>query len=358
MLKKIISLLVIFAMLAPLSSAVAADEPTSQPTIDEILNEYHAGSLVSADTELSAESTELIVHDEENNRLIDELFALRCKLEVNFEENIDTIQQIDCRLAELGVENVSQDELLHSIGYDALPAANLDTSDENTQWTSRRTIVTFRGQHYEIQTFEGIPKNKNSFLRSNKVEVRCEAQRITAGTTEIVGILGITALGAAAIPEFAAAVTLMDIASSVTGALVENLQPTTVIDAVDGIALVSISSHMKIIFVKGYGSPDSYQKLGYAGNYSTCTISTLIVEDSEMGEHGSTAVHDATLNLTTTVQSAYFYDYTIAVQNYYNYYNNPNEPYVCEYTVWNITLNLLGQERNFAVPNGIPSVSF
>ncbi len=41
MLKKIISLLVIFAMLAPLSSAVAADEPTSQPTIEEILNGYH-----------------------------------------------------------------------------------------------------------------------------------------------------------------------------------------------------------------------------------------------------------------------------------------------------------------------------
>ena len=41
MLKKIISLLVIFAMLVPFSSAVAADEPTSQPTIEEILNEYH-----------------------------------------------------------------------------------------------------------------------------------------------------------------------------------------------------------------------------------------------------------------------------------------------------------------------------
>lgn len=41
MLKKIISLLVIFAMLVPFSSAVAADEPTSQPSIEEILNEYH-----------------------------------------------------------------------------------------------------------------------------------------------------------------------------------------------------------------------------------------------------------------------------------------------------------------------------
>ena len=33
MFKKMIALLVIFAMLVPLSSAVAADENTSQPTI-------------------------------------------------------------------------------------------------------------------------------------------------------------------------------------------------------------------------------------------------------------------------------------------------------------------------------------
>ena len=41
MTKKIIALTVLFAMLVPFFSAAAADEPTSQPTIEEILNEYH-----------------------------------------------------------------------------------------------------------------------------------------------------------------------------------------------------------------------------------------------------------------------------------------------------------------------------
>lgn len=41
MLKKIIALTLIFAMLAPLSSAVAADNDSVTPTIEEILNEYH-----------------------------------------------------------------------------------------------------------------------------------------------------------------------------------------------------------------------------------------------------------------------------------------------------------------------------
>ncbi len=41
MTKKIISLMLIFAMLVPISSAVAADNPTAQPTVEEILNGYH-----------------------------------------------------------------------------------------------------------------------------------------------------------------------------------------------------------------------------------------------------------------------------------------------------------------------------
>lgn len=42
MLKKMIAILTVCAMLAPLSSAVAADNTTVTPTIEEILNEYHA----------------------------------------------------------------------------------------------------------------------------------------------------------------------------------------------------------------------------------------------------------------------------------------------------------------------------
>ena len=39
--KKLTAILLVFAMLVPLSTAVAADEVTAQPTVEEILNEYH-----------------------------------------------------------------------------------------------------------------------------------------------------------------------------------------------------------------------------------------------------------------------------------------------------------------------------
>lgn len=51
MFQKMIALLVIFAMLVPLSSAVAADEPTSQPTIEEILNGYHEKAFAAQTAE-------------------------------------------------------------------------------------------------------------------------------------------------------------------------------------------------------------------------------------------------------------------------------------------------------------------
>lgn len=51
MFKKMIALLVIFAMLVPLSSAVAADEPTAQPTIEEILNGYHEKAFAAQTAE-------------------------------------------------------------------------------------------------------------------------------------------------------------------------------------------------------------------------------------------------------------------------------------------------------------------
>ena len=49
MLKKIIAALVIFCMLIPLSSVVAADTPSAKPTVEEILDEYHRKSMEAQD---------------------------------------------------------------------------------------------------------------------------------------------------------------------------------------------------------------------------------------------------------------------------------------------------------------------
>ena len=48
MLKKIVSMLIVFAMLVPVSSAVAADNSDVQPTIEEILNSYHEKAFAAS----------------------------------------------------------------------------------------------------------------------------------------------------------------------------------------------------------------------------------------------------------------------------------------------------------------------
>lgn len=195
-------------------------------------------------------------------------------------------------------------------------------------------------------------------MRTNYTEIGYENPRITAGVTEIIQLLGITALGGVPVSEFTGAVTIMDVVSDLIGSAVDNLQPTAVFRFADKTGIASFISHMKVIFVKGYGSSDSYQVLGYVGNYVTYNISTLFVTDSEMGEHGSTAEHEANLNFERVAYSEYFYDYSIAVQNYYNYRNNVNAEYICEYAINHIAITIIGEQKNFAVPHGIPHVSF
>ena len=55
--RKMIALFLIFAMLVPLSSAVAADEMSATPTVEEILNEYHRKAFeaqIQGDTETAS----------------------------------------------------------------------------------------------------------------------------------------------------------------------------------------------------------------------------------------------------------------------------------------------------------------
>lgn len=54
MLKKVISLMIVILMLVPFSSAVAADLPSAQPTIEEILNGYHQKAFEAQSTQEAA----------------------------------------------------------------------------------------------------------------------------------------------------------------------------------------------------------------------------------------------------------------------------------------------------------------
>ncbi len=298
---------------------------------------------------------EFIIHDTAKHERIDELFALRSSLETDFQNNTAQINEIDQELQLLGVEVIPYESIGNSGNNGVQPAASFEGNDSNTQWTSRRMVVTYRGQHYELQIIEGVPLNEDSGLRRNDVEVSFDASGIVAGATEVIDIIGTTALeGIPVIGEFIHGVTLLSMCAEAIG---DSFATSTVIENVNGVAMVSFASHIKYVFVKGYGSSDSYQLLGYFGNAVTINISTIMTVDGPVGEHGSLPVHLSDINNYCTVYAEYFDDYTIATKNYYNYRNNINEPYVCEFLVRYIRLEIFETERNFEVPLQTPSIT-
>ena len=358
MFKKMIALVLIFAMLVPFSSAAAADEPSATPTVEEILSEYSDSTRSDLTAEIITDTTELVVFDAEREQQINELFALRGRLEINFEENEAAIRDIDNQLRQLGVEEISHSELLSKMGYDVLPTANIQPAHD-ISWTSRCTIAVYRGQQYELQIFEGVPTSGNSILRIDHSPINIEATGIIAGSTKVVALLGVSAISSVPVVGniLSPGITFLQLASDCYSAIHDSLQSTTVIDNVSGTALVSQIVHMKLVFVKGAGSSDSYQILGYMGNFDTYIISTLTAVDIWNGTELMT-YHEVSLGIEDTVHSAHYDDYTIALQNYYEYRNEGNDQFWYDYKLTHIDIEVFGEENRYAVPWAMGIVTF
>lgn len=153
----------------------------------------NCGLLVDA-AGIAEDEMDVIVHDQEKNEEINELFALRSQMELDYEANEARINQIDDQLELLGVENISYGEVLDKLGYDAMPLVDFE-STATTKWTSRRVVVTYNGKQFELQILEGVPVSGSSPLRKNYSNVQYEAKGIIAGVTAVIKLLGVNALG-------------------------------------------------------------------------------------------------------------------------------------------------------------------
>lgn len=271
-------------------------------------------------------------------------------------QSINAIDQIDCQLAQLGVETISYAEVLSKSGADALPCVEFSPreSEENSQWTSRRQVVNYAGALYELQIIEGVPLNKNSKLRKTYTSISYEANGIIAGVTEVIKVIAPS--GLANVSEFSAGVTILDMLASIGEAVYDSIQTSTVIDNVTGTAELTFSSHLKYIYVKGYGSSDSYQKLGYLGNYFYCAIALPTVLDGPIGEHGSLPEYDLDLSNSFEAYAAYFNDYTMAVKNYRHYQNNDLDSFQANYLIDFVELDILGTENLYYIPICVPTI--
>lgn len=309
-------------------------------------------TILSASAEtISADSNVVIVHDQEKNERIDEFFAIRSQLELDYEENRDLIERIDIELALLGVETITYGEVLQKLGVDAAPNVSIGTMVA-TDWTSRRTVVTYNGQQYELQIIEGVPADDgtmNSPLEGLSAEVSYQAAGRTAGAIEIAKVLGVTAMGAD--PYVGSVLTIATTIYDMLKAADASLTTSTVMNNVEGTALLSMTTHMKYIFVKGYGSSDQYQILCYLGNYVSYKFVTTTYYDIP-GDGDPEPVPVYYESSRDSANSAYYSDYTRAAYNYYAARNNLINDMLFNFTVTHIRVKIFQNESRFPVPIG------
>lgn len=258
----------------------------------------------------------------------------------------------------LGVETLSHTEVQNKIGADVLPMVTVGSSS-GINWTSRRVVVTYNGQHFELQIIEGVPTSGSSPLRANYTNIDYEAEGVVAGVTNVIKVLGVEAAGNEAVvgPVLATGVNILTLLQDVNHALEDALSTTTVIDDVTGTAVVSISVHMKCVFVKPYQTPDyGNQARCYIGSSATYTVSTISIID--VLENGVlNTYHNVSTGTSDTSTSAYYNDLTLPARNYYNYKYNGIVNYPENYRVISVTIDIFETERKFAAPSELPTIT-
>lgn len=304
--------------------------------------------------EISVNDMHFCVKESEKNNLITQLMLERSKLEVEYSKNRSKIAEIDSQLNSLGVTEVSTFELENRMGIDVSPYYIVNPTS-TTRWTSRRVVTTYRGKQYELQIIEGVPTSADSPLRYDSSRVYYEARGVKAGIAKVLQVLSVSALGA--IPEIgselAAGVTVYD---AIKG-MVSNLTTSTLIDKITGTGVVSLTTHMKFVYVKEYGQPDTgNQVLCYQGNSVTYLLSTISVVDTF--ENGNLkTLHDVSVSRDSSTVSERYNDYSVPVENFYSYKYNGNSNFTYDYTVKSIKIKMLNRTENYKVPSEFANIS-
>ena len=297
----------------------------------------------------------VIIEDEEKNRQIDQLLSERCELELEYEKNIVQINQIDKQLESLGVEEITMNEVNHKVGQRVMPRYSV-SSTSTTKWTSRRMVVAYANRQFEFQIIEGVPIAQNSPLRNDYTNVQYRKAGFTAGAVDAIKVVGVAALGS--LPEIGAVLSAGITVLDAFNAFISNLTTNTIIERVEGTAVVSFTSHMKYIFVKPNGSADTgNQVLCYVGNIVDYLVTTVSVVDV-MVNGVSTPTHGIGVSGQDSSKSKDYSDYSVPARNYYNYVTNGDNNFVYDYQITYVTLSLFGQNSRFAVPSEFPNISY
>lgn len=180
-------------------------------------------------------------------------------------ENTDKITEIDMQLAELGVEDLSAEEVKELFADDESSARWLTPPDStNVTWKSYQWKVVSDGKTYEAQTLLAQPKNASSNLSKTGATMIDSSCRFVAGASNVVKIVA-----TASVPEFKGRDFVMTLYNSLKGYM-QGINKETVINGAAIQYTYNTTETVSLIYVRKEGQSGN-QSLKLSHRSSTCT---------------------------------------------------------------------------------------
>lgn len=306
---------------------------------------------------VNAEEREEIQKDGyEDVQNIDELYELRSLLSVDFDKNLEQIEEIDRQLEALGVEEITQEEVAEKLGVakDSSIKSRIAVSSSSTvKWTSVREQYVYQGKSYELQIIRGVPNE--SYGESWRVDT--QARKTNAGfvaaSKNALKVITSKILGQ--LPKVGGAISTAKTFFDVFNGIISGLSTTSTIEGVDSVYMTSMKGEFLYVFVKYSGDVDAgNQILGYGG--STVQYETSININQPLKINGQWTPNISVAKVTGTITSPYYSSgYRNIASNVFWNYKNGNSSVNGHYELGYVDVDMLGEIKRLEAPYAFPN---
>ena len=290
-------------------------------------------------TEIADTTDIFIVLDQERIERIDELYAIRAKLALDYTANQEMIEKIDTQLAHLGVEEITYQDLITKFGRNISPNVSV-TSTSTTNWTSTRVLTSYYGKMYELQIITGTPKDpvNSSLVADYSISLK-ETYGGAAGAIAVLKVVASSISGH--IPVLGDGLTANHTLYDVLTSYFDGISPTTVVSGSTASYGISMLAHERYVFVKEQGKSDSTQICAFIGNHVEWTVGVTL--PIRLDKDGDGDLDTATIQFSyddTMTGPGYSSYYEIATRNFYNH-SNGVQNFIVDYRLITVNSHLL-----------------
>ena len=271
-------------------------------------------------------SSELIPVEDSIIGDIDELYAERNQLAVDFDKNAAKIAEIDKKLEKLGVEEISYNNLMQKLSWNQLSTySNIGNADINwnvsststVKWTSTRQDVRYNNKEYQLQIIRGVPKNSSSELADSNLAYSTSDSGFKSGAKNVLEVVVSEALGD--LPSIGGAISTAKSFYDAFKGAIAGMTSTTNVGSVKCSYTTSLAVEELYVFVKYKGQEDlGHQLPCYVGN--SVSYDTVISVPNGVTVNGEYKAKVNSKEYSGTIKAPFYDNYVSkASRNFWDY---------------------------------------